>query len=71
MKINKLLIGVVLAIAIVSPIAAFVGDKKVPQPTTSPKFASHSSTGLSAQASPARQNWPLSSARMFGSIRRR
>ena len=33
MKINKFLVGVVLAIAIGSPIAAFVGDKRVPQPT--------------------------------------
>ena len=33
MMINKFLVGVVLAIAIGSPIAAFVGDKRVPQPT--------------------------------------
>ena len=32
MMINKFLVGVVLAIAIGSPIAAFVGDKRVPQP---------------------------------------
>jgi thiol-disulfide isomerase/thioredoxin len=35
MKINKLLIAAVLAIAIGAPIAAFVEDKNVPQPKTS------------------------------------
>jgi thiol-disulfide isomerase/thioredoxin len=34
MKINKLLIATVLAIAIGAPIAAFVGEINVPQPTT-------------------------------------
>ena len=35
MKINKLLVAAVLAIAIGAPIAGFVGDVNVPQPTTS------------------------------------
>ena len=35
MKINKLLVAAVLAIAIGAPIAAFVGDMNMPQPMTS------------------------------------
>jgi thiol-disulfide isomerase/thioredoxin len=35
MKTKKLLVAAVLAIAIGAPIAAFVGDSKMPQPTTS------------------------------------
>jgi hypothetical protein len=35
MKINKLLAAAVLAIAVGAPIAAFVQEKNVPQPTTS------------------------------------
>ena len=35
MKINKLLVVAILAIAIGAPIAGFVGDAKVPQSTTS------------------------------------
>ena len=35
MKINKLLVAAVLAIAIGAPIAGFVGDTNMPQPTTS------------------------------------
>jgi thiol-disulfide isomerase/thioredoxin len=36
MKTNKLLVAAVLAMAIGAPIAGFVGDTNVPQPTTSP-----------------------------------
>src|SRR5215216_207321 len=36
MKTDKLLVAAVLAIAIGAPIAGFVGDTNVPQPTTSP-----------------------------------
>src|SRR5262249_57525196 len=34
MKINKLLIGAILAIAIAAPIAGFVGQTNAPQPAT-------------------------------------
>jgi thiol-disulfide isomerase/thioredoxin len=37
MKMNKLLVAAVLAVAIGAPIAAFVGDTNVAQPTTSPE----------------------------------
>jgi hypothetical protein len=36
MKTNKLLVAAVLAMAIAAPIAGFVGDTNVPQPTSSP-----------------------------------
>jgi thiol-disulfide isomerase/thioredoxin len=36
MKTNKLLVAAVLAMTIGAPIAGFVGDTNVPQPTTSP-----------------------------------
>jgi hypothetical protein len=36
MKTNKLLVAAVLAIAIGAPVAGFIGDMSVSQPTTSP-----------------------------------
>jgi len=36
MKVNKLLVAAVLAVAIGAPIAGFVGDTNVLQPMTSP-----------------------------------
>src|SRR5262245_25632863 len=51
MKINKLLIAAVLAIAIGTPIAAFVKELNMPQPETSPGLSIfHGFPGVQASA---------------------
>jgi len=81
MKINKLLIAAVLAIAIGAPIAAFVEDKNVPQPKTSTglrvSFLHGSQTGgvLSRSALPSLERateWinspPLTTSALRGKV---
>ena len=71
MKTNKLLVAAVLAIAIGAPIAGFVGDTNMPQPTTSTGARFPFLHGLPTAQTPVNPSWRLSSARTSGSIRRR
>ena len=71
MKINKLLIGAVLAIAIVSPIAAFVRRQEVPQPMPIADVRVPFLHGFVSSTESGHGDSPRSSARMIGSTRRR
>jgi len=81
MKTSKLLIAAVLAIAIGAPIAGFLGDASVPQPTTSTGIrlpflhgiATGPTAGQSGLASLERANdWlnspPLTAASLRGKV---
>jgi hypothetical protein len=71
MQTNKLLVVAVLAIAIGAPIAGFVGDSKMPQPTTSPGVGLPFLHGYPTVRPGVDPNWLLSSVRTSGSIRLR
>ena len=71
-EISQGVIGVVLAIAIVSPIRTFVGDKKVPQPRPITDVRVPFLHGFVSAGKFRHGRIEFSpSARMFGSIRRR
>ena len=65
MKINKLLLAAVLAIAIAAPIAGIIGDTSVAQPT-SPGVRVPFLHGCSPVRSPVSPNWLPSSVRTSG-----
>jgi thiol-disulfide isomerase/thioredoxin len=54
MKVNKLLVAAVLAVAVGAPIAGFVGERKVPQPTATPGIRVPFLHGLPTGPSPSR-----------------